>query len=205
VTAPDVRLVLASASPRRADVLDALSLAHVVDPAHVPEEQAPGESAATFVERLAREKAGAVAARHPEAYVLAGDTVVVLDEHVLGKPEDEEQAVGMLLRLSDREHVVSTGLALASPGGTIVSGVDTTRVRMRRIDRRTARSYVASGEPMDKAGAYGIQGRGGALVRGVEGDYFTVMGFPVALFIDLLGRARLRYDFGRIVPEEPTP
>ena len=196
--APAPSLVLASGSPRRADVLKALGLAFRIDPAHVPEGRADGESPVEFAERLAREKALAVAARHPAALVLAGDTIVVLDDDVLGKPADDEDAAAMLVRLAGRDHVVATGLALVAPGAGVTSGVDTTRVRMRPFDEATARAYAASGEPLDKAGAYGIQGRGGALVRGVEGDYFTVMGFPVSLFIDLLGRSGYRYGFGSL-------
>lgn len=202
---PGVRLVLASASPRRADVLRALRLPFSVDAAEIPEERGAGESPSAFVERLAREKAGSVAERHPGEWVLAGDTVVVLDGEVLGKPEDEARAVRMLTRLAGREHRVATGLALAAPGGTVASGVDLTVVRFRAFDARHARAYVATGEPLDKAGAYGIQGMGGALVRGIDGDYFTVMGFPVALFVDLLGRSGLRYAFGRLVPEGGGP
>jgi len=195
---PAPGLVLASGSPRRAAVLGALGLAFRIDPPDVPERKADDESPAGFAERLAREKARAVAERHPDALVLAGDTIVVLDDEVLGKPADVDGAAAMLVRLAGRDHVVVTGLALAAPGGGVESGVDTTRVRMRWFDDAAARAYVASGEPMDKAGAYGIQGRGGALVRGVEGDYFTVMGFPVSLFIDLLGRSGYRYAFGTL-------
>jgi septum formation protein len=195
--------VLASASPRRADVLAALGLSFTVDPADIPEARHDGESPQAFVERMSREKAEVVAARHPRALVLGGDTVVVLDDEVLGKPVDRTDAAHMLRRLAGRDHVVATGLALAGPHG-VEGGVDETRVRFRPFGEEAVEAYVASGEPLDKAGAYGIQGKGGALVRGVEGDYFTVMGFPIALFVDLLGRAGLRYAFGRLaVDNEP--
>jgi septum formation protein len=197
-------LVLASASPRRADVLRALGLDFTVDPTEVPEVRRSGEPAEAFVERLAREKASAAAARHPSSLVLGGDTVVVLDGEMLGKPEHREAAVQMLLRLQGREHQVATGLALIGPEG-IVSGVDLTTVRIRPFGAEVARAYVATGEPLDKAGAYGIQGRGGALVREIEGDYFTVMGFPVALFVDLLGRYGVRYAFGVLEPGTGGP
>jgi septum formation protein len=196
-------LVLASGSPRRADVLEALGLSFAVDPAEIPEARREGESPQVFVERLSREKARTVAARHPRSLVLGGDTVVVLDDDVLSKPTDAQDAARMLRQLAGREHVVATGLALAGPHG-VESGVDETRVRLRPFGEEAVAAYVASGEPMDKAGAYGIQGKGGALVRGVAGDYFTVMGFPIALFVDLLGRAGLRYAFGRLaVRSEP--
>ena len=198
-----VRLVLASASPRRADVLRALGLSFSVDPADIAEERIPGETATDFVERAAREKALAVARRHPNAWVLAGDTVVILDDEVLGKPASERDAWEMLAKLAGRDHRVATGLALASPAGGVAAGVDVTVVRFRDFDGDTARAYVATGEPMDKAGAYGIQGMGGTLVRSIDGDYFTVMGFPVSLFMDLLGRSGIRYAFGCLEEEAP--
>ena len=190
-------LVLASSSPRRADVLEALGLSFAVDPADIPEARRDGESPRDFVERMSREKAERVATRHPHALVLGGDTVVVLDDEVLSKPTDPPDAARMLRRLAGRDHVVATGLALAGPHG-VASGVDETRVRLRPFGDEAVEAYVASGEPLDKAGAYGIQGNGGALVRAVEGDYFTVVGFPIALFVDLLGRAGFRYAFGRL-------
>lgn len=193
-------LVLASSSPRRAHVLRALGLTFLVDPAELAEVQSPRETPTEFVERLAREKAAMVAARHPGAWVLAGDTIVIVDDRVLGKPGSEGEAMEMLLDLAGREHEVATGLALASPEGGMAAGVDRTRVRFRSFGAHTARAYVATGEPLDKAGAYGIQGMGGALVRRIDGDYFTVMGFPVSLFVDLLERMGLRYAFGRLEP-----
>ncbi len=195
-----VALVLASSSPRRADVLTALEIPFLVDPAHIPEDPRPGEGALAFVERLSVEKARAVMTRHPDAWVLAGDTVVMLDDEVLGKPATEREAVEMLISLAGREHQVATGLALGSPDGTVLAGVDVTGVRFRAFEADTAVAYVATGEPMDKAGAYGIQGKGGALVLGVDGDYFTVMGFPVSLFMDLLDRSGLEYGFGGLTP-----
>jgi septum formation protein len=183
-------------------VLRALGVDFVVDPADVDEQRHPDESPVAFVERLARAKAEAVAVRHPGARVLGGDTIVIVDDHVLGKPTDEAHASDMLLRLQGRDHTVMTSLALLSKAG-VVSGVDQTRVRFRSFDRRTAEGYVATGESMDKAGAYGIQGRGAALVRAVDGDYFTVMGFSVSLFVDLLGSSGLRLLFGAVEPDSP--
>lgn len=200
-----MRLVLASGSPRRADVLGALSIPFRVDPADIPETRQPGEPATAFVERLASEKARAVATRHPDAWVLAGDTVVILDERILGKPGTPDEAEAMLLSLAGRNHWVATGMALRGPGSRTLSGVNQTLVRFREYGAATARAYVRTGEPMDKAGGYGIQGMGAAMVLGVEGDYFTVMGFPVALFMDLLERAGLRYTFGGPLLDQGGP
>lgn len=180
-----------------------LGLEFTVDPAGISEEALEGEEASEHVERLAREKAGEVAGRHAGALVLAGDTVVEHRGGILGKPADEDQAVEMLVSLSGRTHTVYTGLALAYPGprsGSVrcESGVSVTRVTFRPFDENEARAYVATGEPMDKAGAYGIQGMGAALVQRLEGDYFTVAGLPIPLLMDLLERAGWPYAFGRL-------
>ncbi len=190
-----VRLVLASASPRRADVLRQLGLDPVIRAPDVDERYLEGETPAAHVERLARSKAEAVSAEFPEALVVGGDTVVVEGGRVLGKPVDRDDAVAMLLSLSGRPHDVLSGLALAGPH-RIVSTLARTVVRFRDLGPEAVARYVGSGEPLDKAGAYGIQGLGAALVEGIEGDYFTVVGFPVHAFVELLGRAGWRFDFG---------
>jgi septum formation protein len=192
-------LVLASASPRRLDVLRQLGLAPEVRAGTVDESYLPGESPAAHVERLARAKAAAEAARRPDALVVAGDTIVVLDGRVLGKPKDGADAAAMLMGLAGRTHEVLTALALAGGHG-LVSAVSRASVRFRDFDADTARAYVESGEPLDKAGAYGIQGLGAALVESISGDYYCVVGFPVAAFLDLLARAGWRYEFGRLTP-----
>lgn len=191
-------LVLASRSPRRAALLEQLGVRFAVEPADVPEERRAGETAAEFVERLAREKALAVAARLPGALVIGSDTVVVLDDDVLEKPRDPAHAVEMLLRLQGREHTVATGVAVAYEGARVISGVEQVRVRFRTFDRAFARAYVDTGEPMDKAGAYGIQGYGAALVDGIHGDYFAVMGLPLVRLLALLGELGWTYRFGTI-------
>jgi septum formation protein len=191
-------LVLASASPRRTALLDMLGLEHEVLHPHVDETRLDGEEPAPHVERLARAKAQAGASSRSDALVLGADTVVVLDGQVLGKPARRQDAVATLMRLSGREHVVFSGLALAEPGGAVHSAVSTTRVRFRSFDEALARRYVQTGEPLDKAGSYGIQGLGAALIDGIEGDYFTVVGFPVPAFIALLERAGWRYAFGAL-------
>jgi septum formation protein len=193
-------LLLASASPRRAEILRTLGIAHRVVPADIEEARRPGEAPEGYVERMAREKAGAVRALHPEAWVLAGDTTVAVDRRVLEKPADAAEAVQMLLALQGREHQVATGLALVGPEGVVKSGVRVTRVRFRAFDRTTARDYAATGEPMDKAGAYGIQGLGGALVEAIDGDFTTVVGLSVPLLVRLLERAGRPYRF----PERGT-
>jgi septum formation protein len=153
------------------------------------------------VERLAREKALEVEGRHPGALVLAGDTVVVRDGEILGKPESAAEAEAMLQSLSGRSHTVLSGLALAGPEpGDLRSRSDLATVTFRPLTAREIRAYVATGEPMDKAGAYGIQGMGGALVTRVEGDYYTVVGLPLAGLVDLLADAGWRYAFGGLEP-----
>jgi septum formation protein len=193
-------LVLASASPRRTALLDMLGLSHEVVHADVDETLARGESAEAHVERLARAKASVVAGLRPDALVLGADTVVVLDGEVLGKPARRQDAVATLLRLAGRDHMVLTGLAVASPGGVEYSAVSATRVTFRAFDEVLARRYVSTGESLDKAGSYGIQGLGAALIESIEGDYFTVVGFPVPELIRLLECAGWRYVFGALEP-----
>jgi septum formation protein len=191
--------VLASGSPRRLDVLRQLGLAPEVRPASLDESYFAGEAPAQHVERLARAKAVAEASQRPEALVIGGDTIVVLDGRVLGKPRDATEAVATLMSLSGRTHEVLTALALAGSHG-IVSTVNRASVRFRDFDVQTASRYVDTGEPLDKAGAYGIQGLGAALVDSIAGDYYCVVGFPVGAFLDLLARSGWRYEFGRLNP-----
>ena len=190
-----VPLILASASPRRRHLLEQLGLVFRVVPADVDESPLSDEAPAPHVQRLALDKARAVAASHPDAVVIGGDTVVVLDGEVLTKPADPGEAVDMLLRLQGREHRVETGLAVVAPNGRSASDVVGVDVWFRPFDQAWAERYVATGEPMDKAGAYGIQGYGAALVRKVHGDYFAVMGLPVSRVVMLLQDLGYRYDF----------
>jgi septum formation protein len=192
-----VPIVLASSSPRRRELLRLLGLAFETSPAGLDETWQDGEAPAAHAERLAREKT-ALRAR-PDALVIGADTIVVIDGAILGKPADAEEAAAMLRRLSGREHEVFTAVALAR-GARTASGVCRTTVRFRVLDEPTIAAYVATGEPMDKAGAYGIQGFGAVLVEGIEGDYFTVMGLGLGLLVELLGRVGLRYRFGSITP-----
>jgi len=189
-------LILASASPRRSEILTVLGIDHETHPARVDESVLPDEGPEEHAERLARAKAAAVAGLLPGRRVLAGDTVVVVDGRILGKPRDEAHAADMLMELQGRGHQVVSSLALVDGDGRVFSGVQVTRVRFRSFDRETAEAYVATGEPMDKAGAYGIQGKGAALVEAVEGDYSGVVGLPVPLLVRLLDREGRPYRFG---------
>ena len=193
-------LVLASQSPRRAQLLAMLGLTFDIVPAEIDETYQAGEDAGEHAERLAREKALVVAERRPEALVVGSDTVVRIDDAVLGKPGNDDEATTMLLRLQGREHVVATGVAVAR-GGQAVSAVEQVTVWFKPFDRDAARAYVATGEPRDKAGAYGIQGYGAALVERIEGDFFAVMGLPVCTLIQLLSTMGFRYDFRGLVPD----
>lgn len=193
------RLVLASASPRRAQLLAQLGLEAEACPAHVDETYLPGEEAGAHARRLARAKAEAVAAARPGALVIGGDTVVVDGARVLGKPRDEADAVAMLLSLSGRSHDVVSAVALAGHGDTLCA-LERARVHFRAFGPGEARAYAATGEPLDKAGAYGIQGMGAALVDRIDGDYYTVVGFPIVRFLALLEGKGWRYGFGALHP-----
>lgn len=173
-------LILASASPRRHDLLLAAGIPHVVRPASIPETRRPGEPPLDFVRRLASEKAQAVAAAAPAATILGADTVVCVDEEVFGKPVDSEDARRILRRLSGRDHWVHTGICFLSPDGQIVDSA-TTRVTVVPLTDREIEEYMESGEALDKAGAYGIQGRFSKFVSSIDGCYQNVVGLPVSL------------------------
>ena len=175
-----------------------LGLTFTVEPTQVLEALLDGESPEEHVERLSREKALAAALIRPEAAVLGGDTVVVLDGEILGKPSGPRNAEAMLCRLQGRSHRVASGLALVLPSGEIRSGVATTEVTMRSFPPEVARAYVETGEPLDKAGGYGIQGLGAALVSGIRGDYYTVVGLPIPLLIRLMEDCGWEYRFGAL-------
>jgi septum formation protein len=176
-----------------------LGLTFEIRPAAIREDYEPGEAPAAHAERLAREKAECVARRVPDAIVIGSDTVVVVDGTVLGKPVDDADAVAMLLRLQGREHTVATGIAVAT-AGAVRSAVEQVRVWFRPFDPQTARRYVGTGEPMDKAGAYGIQGYGATLVDRIEGDFYAVMGLPVSRLLTLLEETGFVYDFRGLTP-----
>jgi septum formation protein len=181
-------LVLASASPRRQELLRNAGIPFEVRPTQIVEDPLPGEDAKECAERLAREKALAVAQQRPQDFVLAADTVVVVDGQILGKPADAADAARMLRMLSGREHRVITGVCLVVSGQWSVAS-ETTVVTMSEITEDEIASYIASGEPMDKAGAYGIQGIASRWIPRIDGDYCNVVGLPVALVWRMLKRA----------------
>ncbi len=180
-------IILASGSPRRQAYLKEIGLCFLVRPASVSEFHFEQESAEHFVLRMAREKAAAVSSEFPNTWVISGDTVVCLGERILGKPADEEEAVNLLMALSGREHCVKTAFCVAhrSRGIEIVQSV-TTKVLFTEISESVARAYVAAGESLDKAGAYGIQGKGAFLVRSIQGSYSNVVGLPLCELMEVL-------------------
>lgn len=182
-----MRIVLASGSPRRETLLHQIGLSFEVVPSSVAEVRLEAESPVALAERLAAAKARDVAARHSDALVVGADTIVVLGDRVLGKPGDEAQARKMLRDLSGRRHVVITGVAIVHAAGdkTLVEHESTT-VWIRSLTDEQITRYVATGEPMDKAGAYAVQGLAAALVDRLEGCYFNVMGLPVACMVRML-------------------
>ena len=189
------RVILASQSPRRRELLTLVGIPHTVLPADLDERYRPGEQPAPHAERLAREKAAVVARREPDALIIGSDTIVVVDGDVLGKPRDDQHAVEMLTRLSGRTHVVMTAVAVQWRG-EVRSSVETVEVTFHPLGRADIDAYIATGEPMDKAGAYGIQGFGATIVARVDGDYFAVMGLPLQRLVRLLGELGVRYAFG---------
>jgi len=192
----DLEVVLASSSPRRRQLLELIGVPHRVMPADIDETYPAGELPELHAERLAREKAATVAATEPGALVIGSDTIVVIDGLVLGKPRDAGDAERMLGILSGRSHTVMTAVAV-SFGGEIVSAVETVDVTFMPLHEEEIRAYVATGEPMDKAGAYGIQGFGATIVRRIDGDYFAVMGLSLVRLVALLREIGVSYDFVR--------
>jgi septum formation protein len=192
---PKSRVILASQSPRRRELLSLVGIPHEVRPADVDERYLAGESPREHAERLARDKATKI--RESGAVVIGSDTIVVVDGDVLGKPKDVGDAARMLRRLSGRSHVVITAVAVALDG-RVESGVEEVDVTFHPMSDAEISAYIDTREPMDKAGAYGIQGFGATIVARVNGDYFAVMGLPLQLLIRLLGRLGVRYTFGAL-------
>lgn len=190
-------LRLASASPRRRQLLDLIGVPHVVTPADIDETPHAGEAAGDYVMRLAREKAGAVWARHQDLPVLAADTTVVVDDDILGKPESADDARSMLTRLSGRAHFVHTGIALHSKHGVAVD-ISTTEVGFTTLTDAMIRAYWDSGEPQGKAGSYAIQGLGAVFVSEVSGSYTGVMGLPLFETAELLRYHGIRVWHGQV-------
>ena len=190
-----LRVILASQSPRRRELLQLVGIPHEVQPADIDESYLAGERPRDHAERLAREKAAVIAEREPEAVVIGSDTIVVVDGDVLGKPVDANDAVRMLARLAGRSHTVVTAVAVAWRGETR-SASEEVGVTFHPLSRAEIDAYIATGEPMDKAGAYGIQGYGATIVARVDGDYFAVMGLPLQRLVRVLDALGIRYAFG---------
>jgi septum formation protein len=178
-------LILASASPRRSELLSNAGIPFTAEPAHIAEEPLSGEQPLQYAQRLARDKARAIFARHSDNVVLGADTIVVVDEHLLEKPQDAADAVRMLRLLSGRAHQVITGVCLIAPGYDQTEA-EITEVRFSELSEREIAGYVETGEPMDKAGAYAIQGMASRWVERIDGCYFNVVGLPVPRLYRLL-------------------
>jgi len=189
------RVILASQSPRRRELLTLVGIPHEVMPADVDESVHPEEAPVPHAERLARSKVAALAAQHPDAVIIGADTIVVIDGDILGKPRDRADAIDMVSRLQGRTHTVFTAVAV-SYRGAVVSGVESVSVTFRAQNTARIAAYVDTGEPMDKAGAYGIQGYGATIVERIEGDYFAVMGLAMGRLVEQLRSVGLNYAFG---------
>lgn len=192
-----LRVVLASQSPRRRELLTLIGVPHSVQPADIDESVHANEQPANHAERLARTKAEVIAARDPAALVIGSDTIVVVDEQILGKPTNEADAARMLQMLSGRSHTVVTAVAIAF-AGRIRSSVEQVGVTFRTLSDENIHDYIATREPMDKAGSYGIQGFGATIVERIDGDYFAVMGLPLGRMIRLCEEAGVSYGFGAL-------
>ena len=184
-------LVLASASPRRRELLQNAGIPFIIQASKIPELPREGEAPQACAERLAREKALDVFRQRPQDFVLGADTIVIVNGQILGKPHDVADAARMLRLLVGRTHQVTTGICLMRPDDKGRSSVDdtrseTTRVTMSGLNEDDIRSYIATGEPMDKAGAYAIQGIASRWISQIEGDYFNVVGLPVSLVYRML-------------------
>ena len=193
----DPHVILASQSPRRRELLTLVGIAHEVRPADIDETYRAGELPRAHAERLACEKASVVAREAPDAVVIGSDTIVVIDGDVLGKPRSETDAVTMLGRLSGRSHVVMTAVAVSWRGEQRSDVVEVT-VTFHPLSSADINAYVATREPMDKAGAYGIQGFGATIVQRVDGDYFAVMGLPLQRLVRLMADLGIHYHFGTL-------
>jgi septum formation protein len=192
-------LILASASPRRRELLTQLGVSYLCHPADIDETPEAGETPEDYVRRMAQEKAAAVAAGYPapKYAVLAADTTVVLDDDILGKPRDHFHGLAILARLSGRQHSVLTAVCLHSASGLRCELVET-RVEFAQLSREICEAYLATEEPWDKAGGYGIQGLGGALVRAIHGSYSNVVGLPLCETWQLLASHGIATTLGSI-------
>jgi septum formation protein len=179
-------LILASSSPRRQELLREIGILFQVHAANINEDQIRGEAPIAYALRVAQEKAQAVAVHYPQSYVLGADTIVVVDDEVLGKPKDRRDAARMLRLLSGRGHEVTTAVSLIAPGTLTETRASTTKVYFREIAEDEIQRYVADGEPMDKAGAYAIQGGASRWADRIEGEFSNVVGLPLSLVTEML-------------------
>nr|WP_321464685.1 Maf family protein [uncultured Desulfobulbus sp.] len=187
-----IPLILASNSPRRREFLEQLGLQFSVVPAHIDETPLPDESPEAFARRMALAKAQVLADQHPECSIVAADTVVALGETIFGKPADPTEALSILIQLQGVTHKVITGVAVLCKTRSVQELTsETTAVTFSRFDREILQAYVDTGDPMDKAGAYGIQGQGTFLVHSISGSYSNVVGLPVSQLLAILLKHRL--------------
>lgn len=185
-----MKFILASASPRRRELLQSIGLELEVRPSHVPEVHQPGEAPEEYVARLSRDKAAALAGVFPSDWVIAADTTVVLDDQLLEKPADAADAARMLAQLAGRTHTVYTGVTLENSAlGWRDTRVAESEVRMLPLSDADIEWYVATGEPLDKAGAYGVQGKGAMFIEAIHGSYTNVVGLPLAMLFQMLRKA----------------
>jgi len=187
------KLILASGSPRRAEILDAVGGPFEVVTSGSDETREPGEDPSAYVQRLALEKARSVAIKREAGLILAADTTVVVDDQLLGQPTDDPDAQRMLKLLSGKWHQVLTGVALVRINGETDVGIETTRVRFAELSQTEIDWYVSTGEPQGKAGAYAIQGRAALFVEEVAGDYLNIVGLPIRLVYEMI-RHQLRTE-----------
>jgi len=179
-------LILASSSPRLQELLREIGIPFQVHAANINEDQMLREDPIAYALRLAQAKAEAVAVQYPQSYVLGADTIVVVDGEVLGKPKDREDAARMLRVLSGRGHEVTTAVSVVAPGTLVETRASTTKVYFRELSEDEIQRYVAGGEPMDKAGAYAIQGGASRWTDRIEGEFSNVVGLPLSLVTDML-------------------
>ena len=183
------KIILASKSPRRAEILRSVGWEFETQAANIDETRHASEDAVSYVKRLAREKAATIAERAPGGFVLGADTVVVIGGEILGQPRDDQDARRMLTLLSGKWHEVLTGVAILRGDETLIEH-ESTRVRFCELSREEVDWYVSTGESRDKAGAYAIQGRGAIFIEEIEGDYFNIVGLPVRLVYEMLQRMK---------------
>ena len=185
-----MKFILASASPRRRELLTSIGLDFEIVPSHIPEVRADGEAPEEYVARLSREKAAAIATSHRDRWIIAADTTVLLGEQLLEKPVDADDAKRMLATIAGRTHIVYTGVTVMNAAHDHHdTRVAESEVRMLPLDAREIEWYVATGEPMDKAGAYAVQGIGAMFIDSIHGSYTNVVGLPLALLFQMLRRA----------------